>query len=387
MPQSYTATLLRNLEITHDLKPFLRVDMHDFNRKYEEITGDNGWQKMQNLVNQEIEQGRYEDSNLDEFIFNRLVFDKQDHTYVINLESDIDEDELMERYSDSPAFNRKVAQTIASDEKVISIRQNGNSVVILYKYESVYLGQTEDKANFYTPIILDFDKNSVRIKLRKHYLSRANTNLKGILTHLSHFLNTLDADVSISRYNEATIHSDILYQLYSEESQHAEEVIKANLGGLTETQLNTKIMEFLENDLEIHNPSHYVDRVTAAFYQDRAMHLPDHLFYEGFIFGFTFFDRQITKSSTRNSNKDPIYKTKLYWNLKDLIHEYEEVSEVSMYWRFNENDFDETPEGEDFSFVEVSIREKYGCLEIHYYNAKERRVKEEYVLHRIKEYI
>lgn len=194
--------------------------------------------------------------------------------------------------------------------------------------------------------------------------------------------------MSAQSYNEPEIHR-MIYNVFKEESAKAESVIKEHMAeGLTEEAINEKILNFLEKDLEMSDPELYSDRVKSAYYQDLSLHLNPSTFYNGFISAFTFLDRNLIRSSTRNPKRDPIYNSKVYWNLKDLIHEYEEVSELTCYWKFNESDFTALP-GEDFEFVEVSLRERSGSIEIHYYNSpsEKRRLKEDYVHFRISKYL
>ena len=386
---SYSYPILRNFEV-QELKDFLPNYIQDFSKKLRAIQAPGrNWTKIVEVLNENLKESEESDNQIDEVLFEKIIYNLPDHIHLYHLESEIDADEFISRFEEEPQFNRKVNATVANDEKFISIRKEGNRVLILYRFETVKLGEDEQKAIFYVPCILDFENSQLQIRLRKHYMSKSTANHITVLDTVKDFVNTLDADISIQDYTESNIHN-LLYQIFKEESDKAETVIKENMNDrLTEETVNKKILTFLQTELKMLEPELYSDRVKSAFYQDLSLHLDPVVFYKGFIFAFTFLDKNFIKSSTRNPKRDPIYNSKVYWNLKDLIHEYKEVSELSCYWKFDEEDFEKQPEGENFHFVEVSLRERNGSLEIHYYNnpSEKRRLKEEYVHSRISKYL
>jgi hypothetical protein len=387
--RTYRTPILRNFEIKNELNAILPDYIEDFSKKLRtsEFTG-NSWEKTVEILNENMDDNPENDLEIDSVLFKKLIFEVQDHVYLYPLESEIDADEFISRFEGKPQLNQPINATVAPEEKFISIRIDGNKALILYRFETIKLGGDEQKANFYVPCVLDFDNGLLQIRLRKHYLARSSSNLSTVLDQVKGFVNSLDGDVTILGYSETNILS-LLYQIFKEESEIAETVIKEHMQEhLTEEQVNQKILTFLQDELEMSDPALYADRVKSAFYQDLSLHLDPTEFYNGFIFAFTFLDKNFIKSSTRNPKRDPIYNSKVYWNLKDLIHEYEEVSELSCFWKFNQEDFG-LPEGEDFEFVEVSLREKYGSIEIHYYNSpsEKRRLKEDYVHSRISKYL
>jgi hypothetical protein len=385
---SYTYPILRNFEV-QELKEILPDLIEDFSKKLKAIeTPGRNWTKIVEVLNDNLSENEESDTLIDQVLFERIVYNLQDHVHLYHLESEIDADEFISRFEEEPQYNRKINATVAADEKFISIRKEGNRVIILYRFETIKLGGDEQKAIFYVPCILDFENSLLQIRLRKHYMSRSSAKHAQVMGKLKEFVNNLDVDISIHDYTETSIHS-LVYQIFKEESVKAEAVIKEHMKDLTEETVNEKILSFLQNELKMAEPELYSDRVKSAFYQDLSLHLDPTEFYKGFIFAFTFLDKNFIKSSTRNPKRDPIYNSKVYWNLKDLIHEYEEVSELSCYWKFDEHDFEKQPEGLNFEFLEVSLRERNGSLEIHYYNSpsEKRRLKEDYVHSRISKYL
>lgn len=385
---TYSYPILRNFEV-QELKDFLPNYIEEFSKKLRAIqTPGRNWSKIVEVLNENLSENVESDNKIDQELFERIIYNLQDHVHLYHLESEINADEFISRFEEEPQLNRKINTTVAADEKFISIRKDGNKVLILYRYETITLGGDEQKAIFYVPCILDFENSLLQIRLRKHYMSRSTANHGMVLNKLKTFVNDLDADIAIRDYSEIGINS-LVYQIFKEESAKAETVIKEHMNDLTEEAVNSKIISFLQDELKMSEPELYSDRVKSAFYQDLSLHLDPTEFYKGFIFAFTFLDKNFIKSSTRNPKKDPIYNSKVYWNLKDLIHEYEEVSELSCYWKFDEEDFEKQPEGEDFLFVEVSLRARNGSIEIHYYGSpkEKRRLKEGYVHSRISKYL
>lgn len=387
--RTYRTPILRNFEIRNELNAILPEHIPDYSRKLRNIgTTGNSWEKIATILNENMTESPESDAIVDSILFEKLVFDVQDHVHLFPIESEIDADEFISRFEGEPQLDRFLNATVDPEEKFISIRKEENKALILYRFETIKLGGDEQKANFYVPCVLDFENSLLQIRLRKHYVSKSSANHVAVLEQVKAFINGLDGDITVLEYNETTVHS-LLYQIFKEESEKAETVIKEHMKeNLTEESVDDKILAFLKDELEMSEPELYADRVKSAFYQDLSLHLDPTEFYNGFIFAFTFLDKNFIKSSTRNPKRDPIYNSKVYWNLKDLIHEYEEVSELSCYWKFNEEDFG-LAEGEDFEFVEVSLRERNSSVEIHYYNSPsdKRRVKEDYVHSRISKYL
>ncbi|MCM3789471.1 hypothetical protein M3221_13780 [Domibacillus indicus] len=385
---TYTSPLLRNFEI-QDLKSFLPEYIDDFTKKLTNQTGDNGWYKISEVLNEFIQNDENADNEIDKILFEKLFFNLQDHVHLFHLESDINADEFVSRFQDRSVFLSKLSTLTQSEDKLISLRRDGNKIFLLYKYDTITLGSTGQRSNFYIPCMLDFENSLFQIRLRKHYITSSPYKHNDLLTNIKSYVNELDGDISIHSYNETHIYN-LIYSIFKEESENAEKIIKQSMNDdLTEEIVDQKIIDFLADQLAMSNPEGYSDRVKSAFYQDLSVHMDPSTFHDGFISAFTFLDKNFIKSSTRSPRRDPIYNSKVYWNLKDLIHEYEEVSELACFWKFNEANFDAHPEGNEFEFVEVALRERNGSIEIQYYQSpnEKRRLKEEYVYYRIKRHL
>lgn len=385
--QNYKVALLRNFEVQY-LKPLIAEYIDDFNKKFEQVQGNSGWSKLSSLI-EEIMSGKPEEyKEIDDQFFEKLVFETPDHVYIRPLESDIDAEEFEERYSDHIAMNRKLLTNIDPEDKLITIRKHNNKIILLYQFGTHRISE-ETSLTLVCPCIIDFDKERIIIRTKAHYVKKSSVKLNHILDTIKDHINkSLDFEVSVGEYNPATLHQN-LFEMFKTESEKAEIVIKQHMKKDTEPDLIKKISDFLTDDLQLHEPDNYIDRVKYAYYQDLSSSLKSSDFKNGYIFAFTFLDRQLTRSITRNVQRDPIYNKKVYWNLKDLIYDYGELIEISLYWRFDKDDFSKEPVEDNFTFVEVSLRETNKSLEIHFYNArdKDRRIREEYVLHRLDEYL
>jgi hypothetical protein len=379
---TYSYSLLRNIEV-QSLLPILRANIEDTARSLRETAASNSWDRIAQILNTQLHYHAFDDTLFDNALFEHILWN-QDHLYLLQMQTELTIEEAMERLTISPALNRKLRQRLRSDEKVSSIRRQGNKIIIMFKLGVAYLGRTREQCTFYVPCEIDYDRNLIQIRLKENMIGKASFKLKGILNLVQDYVNNqLLLDISLSFYNPTHIHK-MLYNIFSNESANAETIIKSHIEGYLDANFNQEITTFLAEKLLITEPGKYIDRVKSILLQNTSEHLELGEYYNGFIFGFTFFDRNLIKSLTRNPTREPIYNSPVYWNLKDLIHEEEEVKQLSVYWRFDRNNFD-VPPGDDFEFVEISIEETYNCIEIHFYNKQysRRELKERYVIRTI----
>lgn len=192
--RSYTSLILRNFEV-QELKSFLPDYISEFSKKLRAVeTPGTSWEKIAQVLNANMEENQESNELIDAILFEKLFFN-QDHVHIYHLESEIDADEFISRFEEEPQLNRPVNATVESDEKFISVRKEGNKVLILYRYESIKLGSSGQKAIFYVPCLLDFDKSLLQIRLRKHYAAASSTKHGEILSRMKEFINSLDGDV------------------------------------------------------------------------------------------------------------------------------------------------------------------------------------------------
>jgi len=308
-------------------------------------------------------------------------------TILTTTESDIGIDEFYDRHAHLTKYNRKLTDIRNSESELVSIRRIDNDVIFLYRF-GVVNAESDKPVSIYVPCIFDFENNLLHIKMRINYIKKSEYKAIDLITKINDEINAEnDVDITISAYNPSAL-KKVLYNVFSKEAEDAESIIKSKIMTITDDELNLNVKTFLTDQLKIEASPSYVDRVKSTFYQSKSLDMNNEEFYGGFIFAFSFLDGAMTRSLTRSSDREPVFNKKIYWNLKDIIHEEKEITELSLYWKFDIDDFDVLPEGTEFSFVEISLRERKGMLEIHYYKCNgDRRKKNEYVIHRVIKYL
>ncbi|MFB0843382.1 hypothetical protein [Paenibacillus oleatilyticus] len=379
---TYTYQLLRNVE-AQTLVPLFKQSVEGGARLFRETGGTSSWDKVVHILNMQLHYHQYDDSDFDSTLFEHILWN-QDHVYLLKMQSELSVDEAFQRIAHSPAVNRKLRVITRTDELISSIRKQGNRVMIFFKMGVAYLGRNRDQCTFYVPCVLDFENGFVQIRIKESLCGKSGVKLKNILETVQMYINNhLNMEVTVSFYNPTYLHT-MLYNMFTNESAKAERILKEHINGYVDDEVICEISTFLEGKLSIGQPEKYIDRVKSILLQHTSENLTLGEFYNGFIFGFTFFDKNFIKSLTRDPSRQPIYNAPVYWNLKDLIHDERVVKQLSVYWRFDKDDFEAVP-GEDFEFVEISLEEIYNCIEIHFYNKQhqKRGLKERYVLRKI----
>lgn len=353
------------------------------------ITDGNGWFKIANILNDEIRVG-FKDDIIESMLFKWATEEIHDHLYLIRFETSLTTNELISKFP-KKYVNRHIASTLDPNEKIISVRSERNTITVLYKFGTSGLGLDKtDKCLFLVSAIIDINEKILTIRLNKHNRTRSSHKLPLIITEVIDNLKIIfDNNVSIAKFKDGVL-EEILYKIFNEESEAVEQIIEKK-NNIPEQQFKNDVNSFLNKKLLINNPSDYYDRIKYIYFQEIAKQLKNKDYKHGYIFGICFRDRQLINSTTRDPKKKSIYTSEFYWNLKGLIHKYKEVSDLSVFWRFNRDNFLDTllTDKDKVLFVEVGLKVIHSVLEIHYYHTlkEERRIKEKYVIHRIKKYL
>lgn len=426
----YKFSLIRNFGVT-ELKSYLKTQMKDFDECYRKAPGGNSREQICALLNEKVKKG-FDDTHVDKTLFETLLYLIPERCYYLKLNTKLKADFVWRKLKQSqnylPIIDRKLSKTISKDEDLITIRREDQKIIFLFKQSTVELGIGKEKCNFYIPCVLDFKEKHMEIRVNQHllrHISRVNgIKLKNIIEKMCSFVNNslfkviggnIDEEnvlLSVAKSTETKIHKG-LYSLFSLESTKSLDLIKKKVTEaeqkgstkITEQVLRDNISKYLQDELLISNPEPYVEKVMSVKYQDTAQQIKKKEFIDngGYIFGFSFIDRKITRSTNRNEERNPVYSSPIYWNLQSVVKVYEEISELAVYWKFNKTDFKKTLTDKkiakkDLMFVEVGFKEIHGVLEIHYYVQYDetgiltsfidgRRIKENYVIQKIKDFI
>ena len=408
----YKSSLLRNFTVKQ-LERYFETQINDFKQllRKVKIDGSTSHERFTKVLNELTVKG-FNDNNIDQDLFNGLVYYLSDRVYHMNLNTSLGIDEAFNLLNESSKYsnyiNKKLSK-VATNDSLITIRREGERLIFLFQLEVIELGGDSQKSNFYISCILDFEDKYIQIRLRHHYLKSSKFNLTKVIKHIVGFLSRLPIATSVGKYNEAFIQQS-LYKMFLKESEKSLNLIKKevakeekqnNVKG--EEELREDISNYLKQQLNISDPTSYVDKVMSVKYQDTVKQIKEKDFVNdgGFIFAFSFIDRKITRSTNRNKDHKPVYYSKIYWNLRDVVKDYEEISELGVYWKFNNTNFGKPlsidDKSSDLSFAEVGFKEIHSALEIHYYTnssdenlvtlTNERRLRERYVVWKIRKFI
>lgn len=248
-------------------------------------------------------------------------------TFSTNLNIDIALEHLNSKFPD--IVNMKITKISRQVEHLLTIRKEQSKLVFLFNEGVASLGKTEEKCGFYVACIIDFENNGIEIKLNQHLRRSTGKKVKNIISEVEEFLKrnlsfstpTESFYFQPNRSNEAFIHKG-LYKLFEEESSRSLDLIKRKIAEFegeedveqAEKVLKLNVSKYLEEELHLRSPEPYVNKVLSAKYQDTALIMEEAEFINdgGYIFGFTFVDRKITKSSNKNEENKPVYYSKIF---------------------------------------------------------------------------
>ncbi|WP_173916907.1 hypothetical protein [Halobacillus sp. Marseille-Q1614] len=413
----YKFRLLRNFGI-QQLTKLLEGHIPNYTKLIKAAPGSNNYQKIRALLNENVKKG-LNDTIIDNVLFDSIVHLFPERCYYLKINTDLTAEkafnELFISSKYCPYINRKLSLVVSEEEELISIRKEGEKLIFLFKLGEAELGLKKEGCNFYVSCILDFRQNHMEIRLNQYLLrnvSKPSTlRLKEVIDYIINIVNVqLPLALTTAKSGEAKIHKG-LYKLFLEESNKSLKLIKKEVAKsekesveVTEKSFKENISKYLKEELHILNPEPFVEKVMTVKYQDTAKSMEHEKFIRdgGYIFSFSFIDRRITRSTNRNEEHKPVYYSKIYWSLKDVVKEYGEVSELGIYWKFLKGNYFQRLSGKEkdreVSFVEIALKEIHSVLEIHYYvgdthsellnhSVKERRIREEYVIQKIKRFI
>lgn len=403
------------------LSSFLKLYIEEYDNKLREVqnAGKSGKEGIQEVLKDSLTSMTKE--NLDEIedgLFSFLFYQDQDTYYhkkiikgnnFLQSLSNIRGDTFFSRYMDRKLYN------VPNEFGLISIRQEGNDLLLLFNFGTYVTKVRNDEKQFLISCRLNIETDILSIGIKDSLFSnvRAEDKLKfggkrhSLVSTIVEEIEKLKLDINIINFQEGNLET-ILYKMFLSESDKAISLIKDSLEqndgeNRSIDDFETMAAEFLAEQFVLKNPEKFIDRALSLKYQDQAEQMPITSFVNsgGYIFGFSFVEKQVTRSNNKSDKKKPIYQYKLYWSLKEIIDEYPNISQLAMYWKFNKNNFEkkvaESTEGE-LLFVELEYKIWNNELIFHYFvnsenmvisklNSNERKLKEDYALRKIIQYL
>ncbi|MFB5935535.1 hypothetical protein ACE8FZ_19940 [Peribacillus frigoritolerans] len=240
--------------------------------------------------------------------------------------------------------------------------------------------------NFFSAVTIELETNMVIFRFDQHLLDCYPADPLDIISSLKDIINGVNKKheiFDILEFNVIGMHVEapkkIISSLFKELSSEAEDILNKEVP----SQTDNDIREFLEGK-GLPFEEDYIQQIKSVLFQDISQKCADTFFVNGWVFRFVFREGQLTRASSRTDDKSPIYGSKVYWNLKELIFKSDEMKESGFHWYLTDP-FDESPE-----FVQVRLEARNDSLIVHYYykmRSPDRKEKEDYVLRKIKEYL
>lgn len=344
------------------------------------------------------EQGSFTINDIDAFLFNQLFYVKNNYHFVYKYNecaftkdsNVIDVERLL---SNDPAlkFNKLVPYWSESGEKVdlcttrIESDPDGKlkSILLLLKIDTisgkyglthVFCSVTIDVVN--EVVLIKFDHSQFE-DLKEEplvILESLKNTLSGLGAEGNKFLGLNLSIISLNKH----LTLKAIYMMFKELSNEAESILKSKVNKETED----KIIAFINSISLKEVKQEYIEQVKAVIYQDISSNMKEEIFRKGWVFRFHFREGDHTRATSKQDKRQPVYSSKTFWQLKELIHSEEEMYEAGFHWNLNETPGDE-------KFVDVRVEQKNGTMILHYYYQMrvDRKEKEDFVIRKIASYI
>ncbi|MFD9627701.1 hypothetical protein [Peribacillus muralis] len=332
--------------------------------------------------------------NLNEFLYNKLFFEKNNYHYVYNLSSFFSNSKNIE-YTDieevlkNPVLhlNDTLSDFIPSNElelcntKVITEFSKGKTLVsqiqFLFFIEELAFVKKGD-INLFCCVDINLESNFLSFKFNHNLIDNLEDKTKlldKLIIKLQSSLDILkDFNIKITTHNETTVKRTI-QNLFIELSDQAEKLLQKQV----DSGVERKIKEFLD-DIKVPQTSDYIKQIISVAYQHVSKSFEKPLFKDGWAFRFVFKEGDNTRASSSNDDLDPVYSKQVYWNLKELMFREKgtDFIEAGLLWY--------TDKGA--SPVSIKIEQKNNLIILQYYrkeyNVIKRKEKEQYVLRKIR---
>lgn len=361
-------------------------------------TGIKLYPSLERITKEELAKGGSFAKQLDEFLFSKLFYDINNHQYIYRLgtffataHTDCKAVISYLEKQQNLAFNKPLTTKLKNEEyELCTLRiesDNKNclkNVNLLFRVTNIKT--REGLTNFFVGVQVNVKNQYVLFKFNHHFLEVSGKDPGVLIRRLREILNGNGTEgtkfvplkLSVSVLNEKEPKGTI-FQLFKELSVEAEII----LNNTAPPGIESEIKSFLTTH-GIQDKDSYVSQIKAVVYQDVTKKLAKTIFKDGWVFRFVFREGKHTRASSKTDKLNPIYGTKVYWNLKELIFSTPEMQEAGFHWYLPGKKANGDPD-----FVQVKLESKHDTMLIHYYYKmrRGRREKEEFVLRKIKKYL
>ncbi|MFT8320047.1 MAG: hypothetical protein ABF649_04010 [Bacillus sp. (in: firmicutes)] len=354
------------------------------------------YEKFLTVITEEISSpnGAFIEQEISDFLFEKLFYDNNNYEFILKLSNcfatNMTKQSDAQKYLQSNSslkFNETLTTVInfSSKYELCTTRLECKSDKVIAIHLLVRLGTVKENLgdiNFFTGITIDLENNLVVIRMPFRQLELFEKEPLVLLKEIKDMLSGYGAagndfkpiKLKVSSLDEDTA-SRVIFKLYQELSSEAEALLNSRILEGTEE----KIKKFLNTMGISVVKDEYLEQIKAVIYQDIAKSINPSLFKKGWIFRFDFREGDHTRATSKHEERGPIYSSKTYWQLKELIYGEETMHEAGFHWKIPGTT----------EFVDVKIIARNDTIIVHYYykmrNA--RKEKDEFVIRKIAEHI
>jgi hypothetical protein len=377
---------------------FKSKNVPDRNSRLRADTTNARYSSILKVVNEELKSttGAFNAEELDEFLFDNLFYSNNNYHYAYRLENlffttETTEQQVEAFFANNPSLNYKklLTDVSVSDYELCTLRSEFSdgkltSIKMLIKVETIST-RSIPAIDMFSAVLIDLANKMVIFKFNLNHLDNIRKDPLDLLSILKKILHGEGTSwkifnpiqINITSLNEEAS-KETIFKLFEELSLEAEELLDAQT--LPDTEKN--IENFLKEMGLREVTEDYIQQIKAVIYQEISNTIKDSIFEKGWVFRFVFREGQTTRASTRTDDRGPIYGSKVYWHLKELIFKETKMIESGFHWHIKNNT------GED-DYVQVRLESRSDTIIMHYYYNMRygRKEKEDFVVRKINEYL
>jgi len=391
--------LLRNIQIQYYKEFFKAHEVPNTLKKLTVGQFQSKYYRIAEIITEELskaDSSSFTEEELDDFLFNELFFFSNNYHYALrfnhflfskdsSIESVVD---FLQRNGSFKFNNLLSNETEAGDLKILTTRVESidgklTKMNFLIRIQSISTRRFPD-VHFLCGIQIDVTNNLILFKFQLNHLEKSKMEPLDVLTLMKKFVNGESREgqilqplqINVVTFNEYITHKSI-FSMFEELSLEAEKILNAQTKPNTVSEITNFLVSMGVRKVE----EDYIEQIKAVIYQEISTTINDNTFEKGWVFRFKFKEGLTTSASSRTEDYGPIYGSKIYWHLKELIFKEKKMYEGGFHWYIHGIESDQ--------FVHVRLEAKNDTMVINYYRKmrQSRKEKEDFVQRKVNEHL
>ncbi|KGE16238.1 hypothetical protein [Paenibacillus wynnii] len=341
-----TIPMLQNLYQYQYYNLFKSHDIPNYNKRAGEEgkTSAARYRMIHKIMTEELVTGNLTPRVVDEFLFENLYYSNMNYHFVYRLSEFVHDfntptDVITQFFNENSSLNWDKLLTEESGSSLLTLRLDTEDnhligIKMLLKIDTIRTRKFEEQ-DVYAGIYIDLLHNLVSFRFNLSQLERISKEPLAIISELKNLLCATSVSgllfeplrININSLNE-TAARKCIFNLFEELSLEAEQILNAH----TPPETEDKIKEFLTTMRLRTITGDYIQQIKAVLYQEISTKIRGSVFEKGWIFRFVFREGLTTRASSRTDDSGPIYGSKIYWHLKELIFKERELYEAGFSW-------------------------------------------------------